>query len=428
VTGHATVDLTVGGVALTRSTDGVSPNSDDAVKIFVDGSLRWFKHDDQGQLLGGATFEVCRTHNWNSETDSMDDITDDCVSVLDDNAPDTDPTPGEFQLDDLILGRYTVQETAAPAGWILDPDTVTVDLWLDDPDDPATRNKTISEAFVNTLGMISWEKRLLTPTTPHPLQSDATFEVSPNPFFCRGAGSDPLVVADDTDTIVGPGPDMDPDGGQFKLNRVCTGTYTITETVIPIGTQPDPDVTRVITVSDGTPNASIGSENVDDEGTRDLITGECTDDQCDFHNLPPNEGCTPGWWKNSGLGAFDQASDAVSTAVAAAVTLAGYGPSDGTHTALFRLTFGLSEAQMNAAGVDPNLTLLGAVNLGGGDFNAIARQGTSALLNSVSVNYPYNAAQVLTIVHDAYATLTVGTVIDDFNTANNLDHSSCPTG
>lgn len=136
VTVHATVNLsvTVGGFteAMTRSTDGLGNNSGDATKNFVDGSLVWLKHDNNGALLAGATFEVCRTHNWNSSTSSMVDITDVCVSVLDNSAPDVDADGGEFKLDDLILGRYTVRETAAPAGYALDPDTVTVDITTDD--------------------------------------------------------------------------------------------------------------------------------------------------------------------------------------------------------------------------------------------------------------------------------------------------------
>ncbi|MFL5799741.1 MAG: SpaA isopeptide-forming pilin-related protein, partial [Actinomycetota bacterium] len=39
VTGHASVSLTLGGLTLTRSTNGVSPNSGDAVKTFVDARI-----------------------------------------------------------------------------------------------------------------------------------------------------------------------------------------------------------------------------------------------------------------------------------------------------------------------------------------------------------------------------------------------------
>jgi len=144
VTVHATVNLsvTVGGFteAMTRSTDGTHGSSVDATKDFVDGTLVWLKHDNNGALLAGATFEVCRTHNWNSTTSAMVDITDVCVTVADDvlvddpdaTTPDADNDGGQFLLEDLILGRYTVRETIAPAGYALDPDTVTVDITIAD--------------------------------------------------------------------------------------------------------------------------------------------------------------------------------------------------------------------------------------------------------------------------------------------------------
>ncbi len=43
---------------VSRSTDATGNNSGLATKIWIDGSLSWIKHDNQGQLLGGETFEV----------------------------------------------------------------------------------------------------------------------------------------------------------------------------------------------------------------------------------------------------------------------------------------------------------------------------------------------------------------------------------
>ena len=118
------------------------------MKEFVDGSLAWFKVDDQATPLGGASFEVCRTHNLDTSTtpDTFVDVTDVCVTVLDNSSPDADPDDGEFLLEDLILGRYTVKEVAPfPPGFEPDPDTVTVDLTLE----PGPKDATIAEAFVN---------------------------------------------------------------------------------------------------------------------------------------------------------------------------------------------------------------------------------------------------------------------------------------
>jgi uncharacterized surface anchored protein len=142
VTGHAAVSLNIttpqGNITISRQTNGASGNSDDAVKQFVDGTLRWLKHDQDGNLLGGAVFEVCRTHGFDSSNDTFPDIADECQSVTDDSAPDADPTPGEFQLDDLFLGRYRITETTPPAGYQGDPTPRNVELTVDDPSNAAS--------------------------------------------------------------------------------------------------------------------------------------------------------------------------------------------------------------------------------------------------------------------------------------------------
>ena len=150
ITGHASATFSVGGVTLTRATDGTGDNSSDAEKEFVSGSITWLKHDHTGALQGGATFRVCRTHNLDTSTnpDTFVDIDPDvCVDVVDDTGPestlDEDPDAGQFSLSGLRLGRYTVKEIAAPPGFEPDPDTVTVELTLANP------NATISTAFVN---------------------------------------------------------------------------------------------------------------------------------------------------------------------------------------------------------------------------------------------------------------------------------------
>jgi hypothetical protein len=153
VTGHASVSMNLstseGPITITRDTDGAGGNTGDAVKEFVDGSLAWFKNDDQGNRLGGATFEVCRTHDLDTSTnpDTFIDITPDvCVTVLDNSAADADPDAGEFLLVDLKLGRYTVDEVAPfPPGYEPDPDVVTVNLTLQ----PGPKDVVIPEAFVN---------------------------------------------------------------------------------------------------------------------------------------------------------------------------------------------------------------------------------------------------------------------------------------
>lgn len=146
VTGSATISLTFTGLTgtVTRTTDGTAANSSVAVKHFVKGTLAWLKHDQDGALLGGATFEVCRTKSYDSATSVHTAITPVCVSVVDNSAPDTDADDGKFKMENLVMGTYTVRETAAPAGYSFDSTETKTALV-----ETLAPNATISVAFVN---------------------------------------------------------------------------------------------------------------------------------------------------------------------------------------------------------------------------------------------------------------------------------------
>lgn len=143
VTGAASVTVTVDGQSITRSTTaahgGIPASS--AVKHFVAGTLKWLKHDQDGNLLGGATFEVCRTHRLDSSEDPDAFVPLSpavCVAVTDNSAPDTDSTAGELQLGNLILGKYTITETEAPAGYAKSSATLNATLDLSNLPSSAT--------------------------------------------------------------------------------------------------------------------------------------------------------------------------------------------------------------------------------------------------------------------------------------------------
>jgi len=157
VEGTGTATLSLGGKSVSVSTNGTGDNSSPAVKTFLAGSIRWLKHNGSAQLLGGAVFTVCRDSVWNSDKNSgaggydnvdpnvCSDVTDNVSSTDNTNAlpADRDGTAGEFEVGGLILGKYTVKEKTAPAGYILDPDSVYVAL------STTTTSVTIAEAFVN---------------------------------------------------------------------------------------------------------------------------------------------------------------------------------------------------------------------------------------------------------------------------------------
>ena len=228
------------------------------------GSIAWEKRatDANPVLLAGATFVI-----------SPDPLTGGVsLTVVDGGLNDADGVAnGLLQVNNVLLGTYTITETVAPSGFAIDDD--------------ATRSFTVSAGelnvvigtqgtnqagdtdesdFHNRLGSIAWEKRA---TNNNPvLLAGATFEISANPL--TGIGT--LIVVD--------GGANDADGlanGVLQVNNVLLGTYTITETVSPSGFAIDNDPTRTITVSAGDLNAVIGVQGVNNVGDTD---------ESDFHN------------------------------------------------------------------------------------------------------------------------------------------------
>lgn len=104
------------------------------------------------------------------------------------------------------------------------------------------------------------------------------------------------------------------------------------------------------------------------------------------------QGLTPGYWKNH-LEAW-----------------VGYDPGDS-----FEGTFGVDI-------VGPDITLLQALETGGGKFIALDRHAAAALLNAASplVEYPYTVAEVIAMVQDAYATGDWSSAKDNLEDANEL--------
>jgi hypothetical protein len=138
--GHAAATILSGGLSLDRETDGLAGNGGDATKYWVAGSLAWLKQDNFGNPLGGATFEVCLTHDRLGT-----DIPDVCQTVLDNQAPDVDSDPGEFKLANLPLGTYTIEETVPPPGYSGDSYVETITLTLLEP------NKLAQHIWINTI-------------------------------------------------------------------------------------------------------------------------------------------------------------------------------------------------------------------------------------------------------------------------------------
>ena len=193
----------------------------------------------------------------------------------------------------------------------------------------------------------------------------------------------------------------------LSYNEVCSFSYVFVPTVVGIHT----NTVEVHYNPDGFQN------DVWDDG------------QCTFE-AQGGEGCTPGFFKRW-TNVWDEASDAISVAVKAAVDAKGapysYTAGQGVTTQLFRNIFGLTSAQMIAAGYSADMTMLQAINANGGGFNKLARHAVAGLLSSASVAYPYTTDTVLTMVHNAVVSLAAEPTAQQLADANNLTHQNCPT-
>ena len=92
------------------------------------GSLAWeSRKATDGTLQGGATFTVSPNPLTGSGT----------LTIADGDGNDAAATAGQIQINNVLLGSYTITETITPAGWAPDTDT--------------TRAQTVSSVNLNVV-------------------------------------------------------------------------------------------------------------------------------------------------------------------------------------------------------------------------------------------------------------------------------------
>jgi len=108
----------------TRSSQSFTAELKDfALTNFSICSLAWEKRNGAtGALQTGATFSV--TPNPATGTGSLTGITDCTAAPC--SGSDKDPDAGQYLLTGVLTGTYTITETAAPAGFAIDPDPTRV--------------------------------------------------------------------------------------------------------------------------------------------------------------------------------------------------------------------------------------------------------------------------------------------------------------
>jgi hypothetical protein len=133
------------------------------------------------------------------------------------------------------------------------------------------------------------------------------------------------------------------------------------------------------------------------------VTGYATDSTTTVTTTPEGEGCTPGFWKQ------DQHFDSWTAPYTPDTTLGSVFDPD----------------LLADAGVDPDTTLLEALETGGGGVDALLRHGVAALLNAASddVDYPFTVEQVVDMVNDA---LMSGDFEGTKDVLEGANEASCP--
>ncbi|MEW5800904.1 MAG: SdrD B-like domain-containing protein [bacterium] len=195
-----------------------------------------------------------------------------------------------------------------------------------------------------------------------------------------------VYLMDDSGTIIATAvTDIGPSGqhGFYQFSNLCAGTYQV-EAVTPDGFIPSPS---------NAPGSTPDDDSNDSPSVVSLSTGDSTDQTIDFgYSQLPFDGCSLGFWKNH----------------VAYWSLTGFKTADS-----FNEVFDVEAFR-------PDITLLCALNLGGGGLKKLARQGTAALLNSShpSVNFPLSTAEVIEAVRDAIVSgeyEPLATQLDDYN-------------
>lgn len=182
------------------------------------GSMAWHKQDLSGNPLGGATFQVSypdgSLYNVVDNTGSGTCTPAAPSGSTPGTACDTDATAGNFQIDGLMTGTYTITETIAPSGYTLSPNVLTGTIH----DNSWT---TVDAGSVQDgQGSIQWTK--VGPDGTSPL-GGATFRVDgPNSFS-------ELVTDDGLNDAAGT------IAGTIKVEGLAPGAYTITEVTPPSG-------------------------------------------------------------------------------------------------------------------------------------------------------------------------------------------------
>lgn len=234
----------------------------------TEGSVRWQKVDAvDGTHLAGSEWVIARVDSSQAEIPVTDN-----TGQEDYQGRDQNPAPGEFEVKDLDLGRYTLQETSPPTGY--QENSTKRSFTLDTGNASAGFNfGKITNSRI--LGQVTWEKVDSDNQDNHLGGSEWTLTPT-NP-----AGIE-ITVTDNTGQPDYNGEDTDDREGFFAIEGLEWGTYTLTETTPPTNYDPS-DGSWPITIS--ATNLTVGIGKI----SNTLITGSVAWDKVDENDKPMGE-------------------------------------------------------------------------------------------------------------------------------------------
>ena len=181
------------------------------------GSAVWKKVDEDGTALAGSQWTLVGPGHEGGTAIS------DCT-VASCSGPDKDPAGGRLKLEGLSWGHYTVTESAAPAGYLLDDPAFSFEFDIDADGLDFTKPDTIVNERV--LGTVTWSK---VASGSDDLLAGSEWELTgPD-----GAGKQ--AVIDNVGQAGYSGLDKDPATGEFKIEDLGWGEYSLSESRAPAG-------------------------------------------------------------------------------------------------------------------------------------------------------------------------------------------------
>ena len=422
VIGNATGSATVGGVLLTRSTDGVAPNSDAAVKTFVDAKIT-IEPDDTNEVGDDHTFKTIFWVDDGTDTDLDGEMgtfdrwngADVEVTLTNQNGAMANPAGPFNGVTANIVGdgEFDVTFTSLTGGQVIGNATgsATVGgvLLTRSTDGVAPNSDAAVKTFVDA-------KITIDPDGENPVNDPHTFTTIV--WVDDGSGTDAdgemgnfdrFEDAPVTVTLANQHGALADPPGPFDGITDVNGEYDVTFTSATAGTVIGHAVTEIIVGGVTLNRETDGMETVPGSGTSN------SDDAIKDFFVEDFHGCTPGYWKANAanfarkpdkFGADTDGDPTNGNEAPAGWAPTGVDPGDSLEDVGFD-GFEVAEGD--------ETTFVDALNQGGGGENALMRHAAAAYLNAAHPDISYEGGSPQDVVDAVNAALASGDpdVIED---------------